>query len=151
MNIIAIDPGPVSSGIVMWNGSEFTAPAILPNFDAERFPLGEVGIPCGIDLVAIEGVACYAEVFETCYQIGRIQRIAESRGIPWKLIYRKEVKIHLCQSMKAKDPNIRRALLDRFGEPGTKREPGILYGIKSHIWSAVAIAVTAYDLRVKHA
>jgi len=58
-------------------------------------------------------------------------------------VYRKEVKIYLCGSMKAKDPNIRQALIDRLGDPGTKKNPGPTYGVKSHAWSALAVAVTA--------
>jgi hypothetical protein len=64
-----------------------------------------------------------------------------------KLVYRKDVKLYLCGSLRATDANIRAALLDRFGPGreiavGTKRAPGPLYGIKGDEWSALAVALT---------
>jgi hypothetical protein len=47
--------------------------------------------------------------------------------------------------MRAKDSNIRQALIDRFGEPGTKKVPGLLYGIKKDEWSALALGVFWHD------
>lgn len=58
---------------------------------------------------------------------------------------RTHVKHHLCNAVKAKDSNVRQALIDRFGEPGTKKKPGMLYGIKKDVWSAYAIGVTYID------
>lgn len=100
-----------------------------------------------VDTLAIEMVASYGmpvgrEVFETVRWIGRFQQA-------WRdpesvlLIYRKDVKMHLCQSMKAKDTHIWQALIDKLGPVGTKAAPGPLYGVKSHARSAVAVAVTA--------
>jgi hypothetical protein len=100
------------------------------------------------DQLAIEGIACYGmpvgkETFDTCIWIGRfMQKFGPGATT---LVYRGDVKMHLCQSMRAKDPNVRQALLDRFGLPGTKKAPGLLYGIKSHCWSALAVAVTWWD------
>jgi hypothetical protein len=44
--------------------------------------------------------------------------------------------------MKAKDANIRQALIDKIGPQGTKKDPGPTYGISKDVWSALAIAVT---------
>ena len=60
-------------------------------------------------------------------------------------ILRKDVKINLCGSMKAKDGNIRQALIDRFGEVGVKNNQGWFYGFKSDLWSAYGLAVTHLD------
>lgn len=61
------------------------------------------------------------------------------------MLPRLDVKIHLCKTAKAKDANIRQALIDRFGYPGTKHHPGVLYGVKTHCWAALGVAVCAYD------
>ena len=65
---------------------------------------------------------------------------------------RRAVKLHLCGSARAKDTNIRAALIDRFGGTGGRRaavglkaSPGPLYGIRSHEWAALAVAVTWHD------
>ena len=47
--------------------------------------------------------------------------------------------------MKAKDSNIRQALMDRFGEVGTKKNQGYFYGFKADIWQAFAVCVTYHD------
>ena len=54
--------------------------------------------------------------------------------------------------MRAKDANVRAALIDRFGPSkrkaiGLKATPGPLYGVHSHMWSALAVAVTYGDRR----
>jgi len=72
-------------------------------------------------------------------EIGRFAEV--SRGSA-SLVFRRDVKMHLCGSARAKDANIRQALLDRLGPVGTKKAPGPLYGVKSHIWAALAVAVT---------
>lgn len=85
------------------------------------------------------------EVFDTCVWIGRFIELAVLKNIPVEYIYRKEEKMNLCQSMRAKDSNIRQALIDRFGIVGTKKNPGWFYGFKADIWSAYAVGVTYID------
>ena len=94
-----------------------------------------------IEMVACYGMAVGAEVFETVFWIGRFWEIAR-RDIGVTRLYRKDVKMHLCNSMRAKDGNIRQALIDKLGAPGTKKNPGPTYGIKADIWAALAVAVT---------
>jgi hypothetical protein len=100
-------------------------------------------------MVASYGMPVGATVFETCVWIGRfIQAVCEV-GFPAEKIvriYRKDEKMNLCHSMKAKDSNIRQALIDRFGIVGTKKEPGYFYGFKKDMWAAMAVAVTYHDL-----
>jgi hypothetical protein len=61
------------------------------------------------------------------------------------MLPRRAVKLALCGDSRAKDANIRQALIDRFGGSaaiGRKANPGPLYGISPDVRSALAIAVT---------
>jgi len=93
-----------------------------------------------IEMIASYGMAVGKEVFETCVWIGRFWQVWP--GVSVTRIYRKDVKLHLCGTLKAKDTNIRQALIDKIGPQGTKNAPGPTYGVKSHVWPALAVAVT---------
>lgn len=99
-----------------------------------------------IEMIASYGMPVGKEVFDTCVWIGKFEELAFSRQVSTKYIYRKDEKMNLCHSMKAKDSNIRQALIDRFGEVGTKKNPGWFYGFKADVWSAYAVGVTYLDM-----
>ena len=108
------------------------------------------GLLDDVDIVVIEMIASYgmavgASVFDTCVWIGQFKEIALSKNLQVEYIYRKEEKLNLCGSMKAKDSNIRQALIDRFGEVGTKNNKGYFYGFKKDIWASYAVGVTYLD------
>lgn len=140
IQIIAVDPGPEKSALVIWAGDECRLATLLPNremLDALRsYSLWE-NATLAIEMVACYGMAVGADVFDTCRWIGRFE---ERWGSPVKLVYRKDVKMHLCGTMKAKDTNIRQALIDKHGHPGNKNAPGKLYGVSGHCWAALAVA-----------
>lgn len=139
MTILALDPGTTQSAYVLWDGRRVLESAILPNTTLiEILATGEK--PCdylACEMIASYGMAVGREVFETCVWIGRF--LQAHRG-PHRLVYRKDVKLHLCGSPRAKDANIRQALLDKHGPVGTKGKPGPLYGVRSHVWAALAVA-----------
>jgi hypothetical protein len=156
--ILAIDPGPVESGYVVLRNGKISEHGIVPNsairilLSQFRLSFASESVPTeysnSLPLVAIEMIACYgmpvgSEVFETCLWIGEFRAIM--RPQPITLCYRKDIKLHLCGTTKARDPNIRQALIDRLGKPGTKKNPGPTYGVSSHAWSALAVAVYAAD------
>lgn len=145
MRVLAIDPGPVESAWLIYDNGRIThfgkdANArvrdilTLNNYEATHV---------AIEMIASYGMAVGREVFETCLQIGRMIEIEPNAT----LVFRKDVKLHLCNSSRANDTNIRVALIDRFGPPGTKKSPGATYGISKDVWSALAIAVTFADQR----
>lgn len=143
--ILAIDPGTVQSGWCLYTGERVRDSGVLPNPEiltmiwcGHHAP----GVTLAIEMIASYGMPVGKEVFETCVWIGRFQEAWPDLG-KTRLVYRRDVKLHLCGSPRAKDGNIRQALLDKLGPVGTKKEPGPLYGVKSHAWAAVAVAVTA--------
>lgn len=82
-----------------------------------------------IEMVASYGMPVGKEVFDTCVWIGRFKQRALSEGKEVEYIYRKDEKMNICHSMKAKDSNIRQALIDRFGVVGTKKNPRLVLRI----------------------
>lgn len=149
MTVLAIDPGPQKSAFLVWKDGSIRQSGIMENVNITRqFLFADDSI---YDIIAIEMVACYGmavgkEVFETCLWIGRFMERAQKEP---QLIYRRDVKLHHCYNVRATDSNIRQAILDRFGGKdtalGLKAAPGPLYGVKSHIWSALAIALLVAD------
>ena len=64
-----------------------------------------------------------------------------------RMVKRSEVKLRLCGTTRAKDPNVRQALIDQIGPPGTKKAPGPTHGVTSHAWAALAVALVASGMR----
>ena len=146
MKLIAIDPGTHQSAAVIWDGKQAELPQIVDNTELLNWLRNKAPhLPIACEMVACYGMAVGREVFETCVLIGRMHEIWFSKGLSFHTVYRRDVKLHLCGSMKAKDQNIRQALIDRFGVVGTKKNKGPLFGISSHLWSALAVAVTYRD------
>jgi hypothetical protein len=126
---------------LLW-GQRFTTGHLANDTLAESL---RNGLFVAANCVAIEMIASYGmpvgkEVFATCYYIGALMEICRTWKVRVMPVYRKDVKLALCGSPRAKDANVRQALIDLLGAPGTKKEPGGTYGISGHGWSALAIA-----------
>lgn len=142
MIILAIDPGTTESGMVYWDTDDGSISAaqirdndhILKCIYASR-----VGV-VAIEWIQSYGMAVGKTTFETCLWAGRFVEAAKGLGFPVRMIPRGPIKLHHCQSSRAKDSNISQALRDKYGEKGTKKEPGFFFGVKSHIWQACAVA-----------
>lgn len=149
--VYGIDPGTIESGWVLWDGKRVLDCGISPNQELlERLRDGGKGepIPMFIEMIACYGMAVGKETFETCLWIGRFTEVWSILEFPWHLVYRLQVKTHHCHSAKAKDSNISQAIRDKYGGLGTKKKPGPLYGVKKHIWSALAIATYAKETKL---
>lgn len=147
--ITAIDPGYEQSAVLTLDAGTLTDHRIAPNAQVldwlRESTLGGVLV---LEQVESFGMAVGREVFETVYVTGRFAEAWFPRWV--ERMPRRMVKSHLCHSGRATDANIRQALIDRFGPTtekaiGTKKQPGPLYGIKSHEWAALALAVTFDD------
>jgi len=152
--ILGIDPGTNETGWAMYDSEKHTVLDCGIEENDRMEGLLDGGLEAEIHVVEwIEsfGMPVGKEVFETVYFIGRISMIK-----PLKRITRRQVKLNLCNSSRAKDTNVRAAILDRF-EPigggktpviGTKKQRGPLYGVTSHKVSALAVAMTYADLHL---
>ena len=160
MIILAIDPGTVQSAWLTFYtdaGRPAGERGIEPNVDLidrlrgwhDAARVGEVPF---LDALVIEQVVSYgmaigAETIETVHWAVRFAEAAFPT--PVYRIPRKAVCMSVCGSARAKDPNVRRALLDRFGGDsaiGRKAAPGPLYGIHDDLWAALGVAVTFADM-----
>ncbi len=151
IRVLAIDPGPTESACVVWDGYKILFAGDLENCDLiSRLSYGRL-FDADFDHLAIElvrgfGIMASDGLFDTCIVTGRfLQAFGESRTT---LIGRKEVAKHICgTSGISHDKFIREALITRFGAPGTKNAPGLLYGITSHRWAALALALTWWETK----
>lgn len=121
ITVLAIDPGTDKSGWCLLDGDKVLDSGVSDNARL----LNDVGHETRAKHLAIEMISSYGmpvgrEVFETCVWIGRFQQ-AWMMPEDASLIYRRDVKMYLCGSAKAKDANIRQALLDRFPRTGGGR------------------------------
>ena len=146
--VFAVDPGSEQSALVEMQGSQVVAFTLEQNEvvceDLRSVLPGDEAPVLAIEMIAGYGMPVGREVFETCLWIGRF--IDAWRG-EHHLVHRRDVKLELCGSPRAKDPNVREALLDSYGPGqkvavGTKKAPGPLYGFKRDLWSALAVGVT---------
>ncbi len=145
--LLAIDPGTTLSAYLVLDTATYE---IVDKGKVENDKLMELVKTGYFDMLAIEGFQSFGmpvgkEVFDTAYYIGRLMQIAEDLGSKTRMVYRSEVKLHHCLTPRAKDTNIRQVMLDRFGAQGTKKNPGVTYGISKDMWSALAIATYVAD------
>lgn len=160
MKVLAIDPGNVKSGWVLWENG---LPVQFAKDDNDMLLRRLAPLVSGWDkpLLAIEQIKSYGmsvgeSIFETCVWTGRfMQRWMDNVDQTTDDIIRvprMSVKMHLCQSARAKDGNIRQAIMDRFGSTkeaavGSKAAPGPLYGVAGDVWAAIGVAITALEAR----
>lgn len=151
--ILGIDPGPKKSAWVLYDSGKKRPISfgLTDNAEVIQVVLGFADYNT-IVVMAIEVMQSYMmnvgrDVFETCEWIGRF---TQAWGRPYTRLKRTTIKAHLCGTVRAKDSNVRAALIDRFGPTkreaiGLKATPGPLYGVKKDIWSALAVAITYQD------
>ena len=174
--IMAIDPGPGKSAYVIVQptptavgGLQIVEFCIGDNANIRADIWGFASLPLEdrrlvLEQVASMGMSVGAETFETCVWTGRFMETFEAgKHQDAHRIPRVPIKVHLCGSARAKDANVRQALIDRFGGSKSMQksksakydrkgalvmpevDPGPLAGISSHCWSALALACVYVD------
>ena len=152
MRLLGLDPGTTETGFVVTSDDGTVLDCgVKPNdaiLDAILSDWRSCADEMAVEMIASYGLPVGRETFETVLWIGRF---VQAWGGLHRLVYRREVRRHLCGTDRAKDPHVRQALLDLYGGSaavGTKKAPGPLYRVKSHAWSALAVAVTARGMAV---
>jgi hypothetical protein len=148
VTLFSIDPGTTESGWVLLDSDDLivdggvsTNPEVLAMLDMMDADLA-------IEMIASYGMPVGAEVFETCVWIGRMIQEYGNNGTITR-VTRNQVKNHICGTSKAKDGNVRQALIDLFGPKGTKAAPGPTFGFHTHMWAALGVAATVRRLERK--
>lgn len=148
MRVLAIDPGSTESAFVLSSdGRTFKFGKVSNDELLRLIRNAHESHHLAIEMIASYGMPVGAEVFETCVWIGRyIQAFSSIYDRPHTKVYRRDVKLHLCGQARAKDGNVRVALIDKFGgkekATGNKKSPGPLYGFSADVWAALGVYVT---------
>lgn len=153
--LLAIDPGTFASGWVLME-METCRPVGCGKTDnselLSQIGEGELWAPQAvIEMMTSYGARVGRETLETCVWIGRFIQELVRQGTGTRTMYRRDVKLELIGSPRAKDKDLRQLMQDRFayGVPnlgkGTKAEPGWFYGFHADVWQAYALGVAWLD------
>lgn len=151
-HVFAIDPGNEESAYCV------IETATLKPVDFAKVPNEELIATvralrqCNVvmEMIASYGMPVGKEVFDTCVWIGKFSEAVDKQfSPPVRYIYRREEKMHICHDSRAKDSNIIQALKDRFGDKGTKKEPGFFYGFSKDVWQAYAVGLTYIETKAR--
>lgn len=152
--VIGVDPGTTQSGIVTLERDGRVG--VAQNIDNNEVMAllantADIHRP-GTTFLAVEwienmGMQMGQSTIRTVWWVGRFFQVWQ----PYPVIEvpRREVKLKICGDSRAKDPNVRAALMGLYGEDpkavvGTRKAPGPLYEVKSHAWSALGVAAAAW-------
>ena len=148
MNLASIDPGDEQSAfMLMGRDLRPHSFAIMDNDALLKWLADREWDHLAIEYMHPRGMPTSKEEMDTQFWAGRFVQAARCG---WTPIRRSEVKLHICGQSRAKDANIRQALMDRYGgknAKGKKASPGPLYGIHDDLWSALAIGVTWWETK----
>jgi len=140
--IFAIDPGPLESAFVRWDGKRVIEHSKWRNGDL-LFRLANDFNPA--DVLLVEMVENYGkpagkDLFETAVMVGAFMNAGAGMAGRHRVL-RRTVKYWHCRTMKAGDTEIRATMIAKIGAPGTKDKPGPTYGVSRDQWAALALAV----------
>lgn len=150
--ILAIDPGPTTCGFVIYDPHTqrvSSAHAELSWPDVRRRLADHLLTSALVVCERIQAGPPSSDVVLTTEVVGRVIEWCDSTRMPLELLYRRDALAALGISAKGpKDPLVRAALIELHG--GTKQQAvgnrfnrGPLYGVSSHAWAALALAVTS--------
>ena len=145
--LLAIDPGTTHSGWVLMRDGRVWSCGTTENVEVLAMLRESPALPVAIERFEARGMPIADDSIETVLWTGRMMEAAGMDRV--RLVKRSAVKSHICGTQRAKDSNIRQELINRWGGKaeaiGIVKNQGPLYGVKSHAWQALGVAVTALE------
>jgi hypothetical protein len=158
--VCAVDPGPQVLGYVCWDTAEQKL-LVKENISSEEF-IQKISDPTLVpgEMLLVEQAVIYqksaASIHDTIFYYGRLCRDWQiRRGDNILLVPRLTIIGHIlgpelrkaCFGKKnmSRDSAVIAELTSRYGGKGTKAEPGFFFGVSSHMWNAIALAVYYQD------
>lgn len=169
MIVLGIDPGPITSGVVVYDSEArrvlyaSKAATAVGLEDGARYagrettPDGRVTVgPRRIDVVLIERPACMGplgagkvgHMLDTAWAAGGLERRWLHTGHRVHTMTRREVlrDLGVLSGKGSADSRVRAACIADHGGSktvavGTKKAPGPLYGVSSHAWQALGLVL----------
>ncbi len=139
--ILAIDPGTLQSGYVLYDGRVITS-GVMPNEDLLKIVADDNSDVLAIEKIVNQGNLIGQETIDSVEWIGRFQ---QAWGCPEDVlkIPRRDVKKALGIPGSSDDAKVNARLRELIGEKGTKAKPGPTFGVSSHAWAALGVAYAA--------
>jgi len=152
MLILGIDPGPRSSGLVLYAWDQ-TGPGVVvqsikdATLDTVRKFIDDLA-DMEDAVVVVERTQAgppSTQVVLTTEVVGRIMERCDAQNVRYDTYYRRDVLQALaCARIGNKDSLVRMACIELHGGDkatavGTKKNPGPLYGVSSHAWQALGV------------
>lgn len=165
ISVLAIDPGSEKSGVVLIEGRTVREHSVVDNESLLEqilaYAVDEVAEYCAIEytppytMTTRDGRAYVPEqLLTTTAWIGRFEQCWHLMRAEWpaRIKRRDALKYVTGKGSRVGDTQVRQCLIERFGGTkekaiGLKTSPGPLYGITSHEWAALAVAVTFQSQR----
>lgn len=143
MIVLAIDPGPIQSGIVRFDGERALFAGVLPNEDVLGIIADDNSDVLAIEKFMASGQSLGNESLDTVRWEERF-RLASGEPEMVVMIPRRDVKRALGLSQRHGDKDVNAKLAELIGPKGVKASPGPMYGVTSHARAAMAVAYAAY-------
>ncbi len=156
MVVLCIDPGSALSALV-WYDSSSERVLKKCKIDNDQALLvvrdDDLATHLAIELAESFGAKVWDQVFVTTVWVGRLVQEWARKGREFTYIKRREVKMAITGSARAKDAQIRNTLLERWGGKalavGTKSAPGPLFGVTADCWQALAVGITYVESKTE--
>lgn len=150
MIVLGIDPGSTESGWCAYDTDE-KRPLAWGKNDNSRVLNTCAGYAGRREPIIIEQMSGYGMTLgsELIAALEWTGRFVEAAGGTAYRIARRDVKLHLCDTARAGDAQVRDAIIQRYGGKekaiGRKKTPGPLYGIAGDAWAALALCIVWYE------